>query len=87
MPDGLDVRRKRLLYRAQHRGMQETDRLLGGFAAAHMEGLDESQIAQFEALLDESDNDVLAWILGQVPVPAAHDHDLMAMLKAFTDDI
>jgi antitoxin CptB len=86
LPDPLELRRKRLLFRAQHRGMKETDRLLGGFAAAHAAELGEAQIGRFEALLDENDNDVLAWILGQQPVPAAHDHDVMAMLRAFTDN-
>ena len=76
----MDATRKRLLFRAQHRGMQETDKLIGEFAAAKLESMSEDQLAKFEVLLEESDNDLLNWITGRVPVPAEFDNDVMAML-------
>ncbi|GAB6053753.1 succinate dehydrogenase assembly factor 2 [Magnetospira thiophila] len=82
----MDPRRKRLLFRANHMGMHETDLLLGGFAQAYLAVLDESLVTQFEALLKEGDNDLLNWITGKEPPPAAHDNDLMRRLWAFKDN-
>lgn len=77
----MDTRRKRLLYVSQHRGMKETDLLLGGFAARRIADLTDQQLDRFEALLEEADNDLMDWITGKKPTPAAHDHDVMALIK------
>lgn len=78
-----EARRKRLLHRSRYRGQLEADLLFGGFAAAHLGGLDPGQLDRYEALLDEPDADLLAWIVNGRPVPARHDNDVLAMLKAF----
>ena len=62
MTDGNEVRRKRLLYQSTHRGTKEADLILGGFARAHMASMSSDELAQFEALLEESDPDLMAWI-------------------------
>ncbi len=69
----LAVRRKRLSFRAWHRGMREVDLLLGRFADAHLADLGGADLAAFEALLDVPDQDVLAWLTntGGPPVGAA----------------
>lgn len=87
IPPAAEARLKRLLFRSRHRGMKETDRLLGGFAERHASTLSGAQVARFEALLDESDLDVFDWIIGRRPVPPAHDTDVMALLKKFKDDL
>ncbi len=81
----MDPRRKRLLFRCQHRGMKENDILLGGFAAIYVNDLSDGQVERMEALLDENDNDVYNWITGKEPVPPAHDGDLMAWVKKFNN--
>lgn len=81
----MDDRRKRILYRSRHRGMQETDLLLGGFAERHLADLSNDQLARFAALLEESDNDLFNWITGKELPPPALDHDVMAMLKRFAE--
>ena len=82
MADPLEVTRKRLLFRANHRGMQETDRLLGGFANAHVGAMTVEQLDRFEALLDESDQDILIWVLEMEAIPEDIDTDLMnALIK------
>jgi antitoxin CptB len=80
MADPLEVTRKRLLFRANHRGMQETDRLLGGFADANLGAMTAEQLGRFERLLEESDQDILTWVLEIEAIPANHDHDLLAAL-------
>lgn len=79
----VDTRRKRLLFRSLRRGTKESDLVIGGFAQAHLETMNEAQLDHFEALLERSDPEVLAWVIGQEPVPAAFDTDVMAMLMAF----
>jgi antitoxin CptB len=65
----MDDRRKRLLYRATHRGTKETDVIIGGFFTARAAGLTEAQVAEAEALLEENDLDLLDWLMGRQPVP------------------
>lgn len=79
----MDQNLKRLLYRATHRGMKETDRLVGGFAESHLTELSPDQITAFDHLLDENDNDLLDWIMERAPAPARVDHKLMSRLIDF----
>lgn len=85
MPDSLASRRKKLIYVSNHRGMKETDAIIGGFAKASIAALSEDQIDRFETLMDESDNDLLNWLTGKEAVPEAHDHDVFAMIKAYKE--
>jgi antitoxin CptB len=66
----LDTRRRRLLYRATHRGTQENDILFGGFVRRHIGTLDESELAAVEALLDVPDNELADWLTGRLPLPS-----------------
>ncbi len=63
------MRRRRLKFRCWHRGMREVDLLLGRFADAHVDAMDGAALADFEALLEIPDPDMLAWIVGGAPVP------------------
>ena len=62
-------RRKRLVFRAWHRGTRETDLILGRFADAHVDGFSERELADFERILEMPDPDIFAWVTGAVPVP------------------
>jgi len=64
-----EARRKRLLWRASHRGMREMDLLLGGFARTHMDRLTESELDEFETIVGLPDQELMGWILGDHPVP------------------
>ena len=81
--DNRHVRCKRLLFRCWHRGTQETDLVLGGFAEAFLDGFDSAQLDRFEALLNCPDPDLFDWIIGGFAPPKAYDHDVMCMLRAF----
>ena len=80
-------RRRRLLYQSRHRGTKEADLILGGFAHAYMAGLTPDQITQFEALLEESDPDLMSWIAGQAAPPPAHDNDVLKLICSFKYDL
>ena len=79
----LEIRRKRLRFRCWHRGTKELDLLLGRFADGHAAAMTADQVGRFEALLDCPDHDLFAWITGKAPPPAAHDHDVMALMQNF----
>lgn len=77
------TRRKRLIYRAWHRGTREADLLLGRFAEAHVPGFDPLQLDQFEALLTESDPDIYDWLTQRQAAPPALG-DVLLLLKRFS---
>ena len=64
------LRIRRARYRAQRRGTLESCRLLGDFAAAQLDLLTMSQLADFETLLGRPDPEVDAWMLGVAKPPA-----------------
>jgi antitoxin CptB len=83
MTESITVRRKRLIHRSRYRGVLESDLFFGRFADVHVAALTPEQLDRYEALLNESDHDLFAWISGRRPVPAEHDHDVFRMLKNF----
>lgn len=80
--DDLELRRRRLAFRANHRGIKEMDLILGRFADEALGGMDADGLARFEALVEVPDRDLYGWVTGAEPVPAAYDDDIMASLKA-----
>jgi antitoxin CptB len=82
-PETLDIRRKRLKYRSQHRGTKELDLLLGRFAAERLDALDAAQVDRFEALLEAPSPLVYAWVTGQDTPPPELDSDVLRLLRDF----
>ena len=80
---GLDERRRRLLYRCWHRGTKETDLIMGPFADACIADLAEDELADFERLSDVPDPEIYAWVTGESAVSAQHDTPLFRRLCAF----
>ena len=64
-----EARRKRLKFRAWHRGTREADYMIGGFFDRYSPTWDEADMAWFEALLEEQDVDIIAWALGTAAIP------------------
>jgi antitoxin CptB len=62
--DGLELRRKRALFRAHHRGTKELDLILGRYAKERVPAMDETRLGVFEELLASPDPDVDGWIRG-----------------------
>lgn len=83
MSETIEIRRKRLIHRSHYTGMKETDLLLGNFARKYVPSMTEEQLDRYELLLSEPDPTIYGWITGHLPIPPEHDHDVMALLKAF----
>lgn len=66
-----EARLKRMAMRSWRRGTKEMDLVLGPYADAHLAGMDEEKLALYDMLLNENDQDLLPWVLGQTPAPDA----------------
>ena len=69
MTESAEARLKRMRMRSWRRGTKEMDLILGPFADARLDVLGPEDLALYDALLNESDTDLLPWILGQNPAP------------------
>jgi len=63
-------RLKRLHMRSMRRGIKEMDIILTRYAEVRLAAMDAGQLDEFEALLDENDQDLYQWVTGQVAPPA-----------------
>ena len=81
--DGLEPRRKRLLFRSWHRGTREMDLLMGRFADAKVGVFDDADIEVFEALIEVPDRDLFAWIVKREAVPSNYDTAVFRQLQSF----
>jgi antitoxin CptB len=81
--EDLAMRRRRLRYRAWHRGTREMDMLLGPYADSRAEAMDAAELGRFERLLEQADTDLTHWLLGQAALPADIDHALIAQLRTY----
>jgi antitoxin CptB len=79
----LDVRRRRILFRAWHRGTREMDLLMGRFADAAIATLGEAELADFELLIEVPDHDLFAWLSGTAAVPVNYDTVVYRRLQRF----
>jgi len=79
----LDPRRRKLLFRAWHRGMREMDLIMGRFADAEIGALSEADLDEFERLIEVLDRDLLSWVTGEAAVPENYDTVLFRRLKGF----
>ena len=81
--DGLDDRRKRLLFRCWHRGTREMDLILGRFADAEIADLTTDELAQLEILIEAPDPDLYAALTGSIAPAAEYAGALFERIKSF----
>ena len=81
--EGLDLRRRKLLFRAWRRGVRETDLIVGRFADAHIDGFDDGALDDFERLIEVPNASLYAWVVGSEAVPPDYDTNVLRDLIAF----
>ncbi len=81
--EGLDERRRRLLFRSWHRGIREMDLVLGRFADAEIAKLSDADLDEYEAWLEVPDQKFFTWVKGTQPAPAEIETPLFRRLRDF----
>ncbi|WP_336288505.1 MULTISPECIES: FAD assembly factor SdhE [unclassified Bartonella] len=72
----LDARRRRLVFRAWHRGIREMDLILGQYVDAHIAGMNDETVSELEYIMSFNDRDLLTWIIGETSPPSEIDGSL-----------
>ena len=78
-----DERRRRILFRAWHRGMREMDLIMGSFAEDRLNAMNNDELDTFELLIEVPDRDLLAWITDREETPVNYDTAVFQALKTF----
>ena len=81
--EAIDGLRRKLGFRAWHRGTSEADLLIGTFADQSLTWFSPEELRQFERLLEEDDPVIDDWITGRQLVPTEHDNRVVRLLRRF----
>ncbi|WP_273754202.1 MULTISPECIES: succinate dehydrogenase assembly factor 2 [unclassified Bartonella] len=72
----LDIRRRRLIFRAWHRGIREMDLIFGHYVNANITSMNDKTLSEFEYIMSFDDRDLLTWITGEMSPPPEIDSPL-----------
>lgn len=78
-----EIRKRRVQFRAWHRGTREMDLMLGRFTDAHIGSMSKDEIDSLEALMDLPDPDIYNWIIGAAVPPEGMDTPLLHEIRDF----
>ena len=67
--ESIENKRRRLIFRSNHRGTKEMDLVMGSFANAHVTAFSEEELAEYDELLTNNDPDLYNWITGKEEPP------------------
>lgn len=81
--EGLEIRRRRVLFRSWHRGTKEMDLVMGRFADAEIRSMSDADLTDFERLIEVPDRDLFAWVTDKAETPANYDTAVFRRLKTF----
>lgn len=76
-----EVRRRRLLYRATHRGTFENDLMIGGFVRTNLALLTDDDMDALEALLEIPDVDLADWLTGRRAIPPESETPMLRRIR------
>ena len=79
--DDIEIHRKKLLFRAGHRGTKEMDMLLGSFANKYIQLFDERELVMLSTLLDCEDDLIYKCLLDKESLPILMDNRVFHLLK------
>ena len=74
---------RRLIYQSSYTGTKETDLLLGQFANCYLNNLRDQQLDDYEVLLAQGDQNILAWVRGDLKIPENLDGIVFSLVKDF----
>lgn len=77
----LEDRRRRLVFRAWHRGIKELDLIFGNFIEANIADFSEDDCRWFESLFEEQDHEILGWVTDGINVPEEFQGEMMTRIQ------
>jgi len=77
----LENRKRRLLFRAWHRGIKELDLIFGNFIEANVQTFNHDECSWFESLFEEQDHEILKWVTDDIDVPERFQGEMMDRLQ------
>ena len=80
-PIPLDNRRRRLIFRAQHRGTYENDRPIGDFVKANIATMPDPDLDALESILEFPDSDLADWLTGRQPIPPHANSPMLQRIR------
>ncbi|WP_367648104.1 succinate dehydrogenase assembly factor 2 [Ruegeria arenilitoris] len=69
MNETRETRIKRMKMRSMRRGIKEMDLILSAYADRNLQNMDAVGLANYDALLQENDQDLYQWVTGQTSPP------------------
>ena len=79
----IDILKKKILYRSEHRGIKEMDLLLGNFVKKYVNSLSDSELCELESLLNIDDEVLYKWYLNNERTRLVPDNSITKKLKEF----
>lgn len=77
----LEHRRRRILFRATHRGTYENDILIGGYVRARIAGFTDADLDALEEVMELPDAMLADWLTGRQPIPADCDTPMLRAIR------
>jgi antitoxin CptB len=77
-----EPRRRRLLFRATHRGTYENDLLIGGFVRDNLNTLTDGDLDALEVLMERPDPDLADWLTGRRPIAPEDATPMLLRIRA-----
>ena len=85
MISNTDIFRKKLLFRSLHRGTKEMDILLGGFFKEWGNSLNESELIEFQSLLELTDKVISDWLIMNKTTTNIESIGISKKIREFVD--
>lgn len=83
----LEIRKRRILYQANHRGTYEADLMIGRFADEYVNGMDLQELDMLEHIMSFDDADLTLWLTGFKEIPASLNNPMMQKMCDFAKTI
>ena len=77
---------RKLTYRSWHRGTKELDMILGNFAESNLHNLNETELNEYLAILDEEDPDLYQWLVNNQNPNKNIDMNIINKIRDFIND-
>lgn len=83
----LEIRKRRILYQANHRGTYEADLMIGYFAKEYVPTMTIQELDVLEHIMSFDDADLTLWLTRFKEIPASLDTPMMQKMCDFAKTI